>query len=153
MAQVYTEDFPIDPVPTSGAELAAILSRFAAMVQTTNSGATAPAEPEHGTLWLDTSGGAEGVLKMRNAANGGWLRLLAPSGPQLFADGTVGAPSIAFTNEAGLGLYRPKANEIGITTAGAQIATFNATGTANSYLSINPRAANAKATLQLVTPH
>ena len=47
-------------------------------METTNSGATAPAETFPGMLWLDTSAGASpsGVLRLRNSANTAWILLL-----------------------------------------------------------------------------
>lgn len=48
----------------------------------------------------------------------------------LIANGTVAAPSLAFTNSTGTGIYRPAADQLGITVAGSQkmIATANGVG-------------------------
>lgn len=48
-------------------------------------------------------------------------------------DGTVGAPSIAWTSDAdgtGTGFYRPAANQVGVAINGAQTALFTATSAA-----------------------
>lgn len=82
MAQLLAADFPIDPAVTSGSALAGILNRFEQAVGTSNSGATAPPDTYPGMLWLDTSGGGDGVLRMRNAANSAWS-------PVPLAGGTV----------------------------------------------------------------
>jgi len=42
-------------------------------IATTNSGAAAPTTTFPGMLWLDMSGGGDGVVKRRNAANTAWL--------------------------------------------------------------------------------
>jgi hypothetical protein len=46
----------------------------------------------------------------------------------LFANGTAAAPSIAFLNSPGTGLYRAGADILGISTAGAQRGSVNAAG-------------------------
>ncbi len=46
----------------------------------------------------------------------------------LFADGLASAPSIAFTNEPGLGLYRVSAGVLGVAGGGASIARFSVVG-------------------------
>jgi len=79
MAQVLTTDFPIDPATTSGTMLADILNRQADAIQTSNSGPTAPTETYPGLVWLDTSGGADGILKIRNGANTAWRDFIAAS--------------------------------------------------------------------------
>ena len=49
--------------------------------------------------------------------------------PVAIADGTVGAPSLAFASSPTTGLYRSAANEIAFATAGVQRLTIGATGT------------------------
>jgi len=44
-------------------------------------------------------------------------------------DGTVGAPSLYFINETGLGLYRPSAGKLGFTVAGLETLTLEKSGT------------------------
>lgn len=53
---------------------------------------------------------------------------LTQTGQGLFADGSVTAPSISFTSETDLGLYRIAVGTIGVTDAGAEIARFSTTG-------------------------
>ncbi len=47
------------------------------------------------------------------------------------ADGTAGAPSLAFTNDPNTGLFWSAADTLGITTAGTVAATFDASGNTN----------------------
>lgn len=50
------------------------------------------------------------------------------SGGITFADGTAAAPSITFASDLALGLYKAGADVLGISTAGAQRVTVNASG-------------------------
>lgn len=61
-------------VNAAGAAFRAALNNALAAIQSSSSGATAPASPVPGMPWLDTSG-AIAVLKIRNAANSGWVAL------------------------------------------------------------------------------
>ena len=45
-----------------------------------------------------------------------------------FIDGTFGAPSITFDSDTDTGIYRPAADELGISTGGATSAVFNTSG-------------------------
>ncbi len=56
-----------------------------------------------------------------------WTADVGEQDPTLgtFADGTVGSPSIAFTNQLTTGFYRPGSNTIGIAIAGSQAFTFS----------------------------
>jgi len=111
MSQQLSTDFPIDPNSTSGTALADILNRQNDAILTNNSGAAPPPSTQAGMIWLDTSSG-EGTLKMRNAANSGWLTLGTMSGGgfvSALADGTQAAPGLAWANEPGSGWYRPSA--------------------------------------------
>jgi hypothetical protein len=90
MAQMLAADFPINPAVTNGTQLADITNRFQAATQTSNSGATAPASTFAGQIWLDMSTGANGVLKLRNAANAAWITLFDPASGYLpMAGGTL----------------------------------------------------------------
>src|SRR5262245_45022728 len=110
MSQQLPDDFPIDPTTTSGDELAEILNRMNAAMQSTNSGATAPSSTYPGMQWLDTSV-TPSVLRIRNAGNTGWLTVSTMGqGPFGLADGTVAAPGLAFISEPGLGLMRQGAS-------------------------------------------
>ena len=45
-----------------------------------------------------------------------------------FADGAVGSPSIGYSSEPGLGLYRSSANVLGVASNGTNVALFKYTG-------------------------
>jgi hypothetical protein len=46
----------------------------------------------------------------------------------LISNGTVGTPSLAFTSSPGTGLYRPAADQLGVSINGTQRALFTSSG-------------------------
>ena len=63
--------------------------------------------------------------------------------------GTVGAPALTFGGDTTTGMYRPAANQIGVTVSGSNLATFSATGLSiNGVISISIGAAVGGATAQ-----
>lgn len=69
-----------------------INAAFAALVSQ-NSGPVEPAAPFVGMMWLDTTVAPNGVLRMRNAANNGWVSPFAPGGSTAdIAFGTRSSP-------------------------------------------------------------
>lgn len=60
---------------------------------------------------------------LSRSGNGGMLA------PLTFGDGTVGAPSLAFTDESSTGVYRDAAGEFNISILGTKLLTVKATGT------------------------
>jgi hypothetical protein len=48
--------------------------------------------------------------------------------PLLLSNGTVGTPSLAFTSSPGTGLYRPAADQLGVSINGTQRALFTSSG-------------------------
>jgi len=54
--------------------------------------------------------------------------ILSPTAPILFATGSAAAPSIAFSADPALGLYRAGSNILGFATGGAVRGTISATG-------------------------
>ena len=65
-----------------------------------------------------TTNGTQGFLFTNGYNFSNW--------PFYIADGSVGAPSLAFNSDTDLGIYRLAANEIAIAAGGANIATFAA---------------------------
>jgi len=57
----------------TGANFRADVNSMAQAIVTVNSGATEPAVRFAGMLWLDLSGGGDGVMRRRNQANTAWL--------------------------------------------------------------------------------
>lgn len=78
--------------------------------------------------------------------------LLGPSGPFKTIDGTVGAPSLTFTSETGLGWYRPAAGQIGFATSGARALLFDFSNNANSAQYLYPRVAGGSTFVLFANP-
>lgn len=121
MSQLLPADFPIDPVSTSGTELADILNRLEAAVNTSNAGPTPPASTYAGMEWLDTSTGGNGVLRMRDASNTAWVAVFDSSVPPVttaggtFTGSVVIAPAAA---DAYLDLKAPALKAAGLRVGG-----------------------------------
>ena len=114
----------------SGAAFRADLNNQLLALGTLQSGTAEPSTTYAFMLWADI---AANELKQRNAANNGWitigtldaanLGLLSLAGGTLtgalqLANGTAAAPSLAFANSTGTGIYRVGSNELGIATNG-----------------------------------
>lgn len=149
MAQQLAGDFPIDPTTTNGTKLAQILNRFQQAQDSGNSGAAPPPSTYPGMTWLDTSGGGEGVLKMRNAANTGWIVLSTPGGVTGLVDGTVAAPGLAWASELGMGWYRITGGSRGFAEGGALVERLDASVPGTTEFRVMPRAASGIAQLVL----
>ena len=78
-------DYVIDNA--SGATVRADINSALSAIQTLNSGTSAPSSTAAGMLWLDTTGGAPYVLKVRDAGNNHWLTLASVTDPG--ADGNL----------------------------------------------------------------
>jgi hypothetical protein len=66
-------DYIIDNA--SGATVRADINSALSAIQSLNSGTSEPSSTAAGMLWLDTTGGAPYVLKVRDAGNNHWLTL------------------------------------------------------------------------------
>jgi hypothetical protein len=82
--------------------------------------ASAPSSPANGDTYYDTT-----LQKLRCYQNGAWVNLSDSDGTVLLDDGTVSAPSLAFINETGLGLYRKSAGVLAIAQGGVDLITFD----------------------------
>lgn len=71
-----------------------------------------------------------GVANLIGGGSPGTFTTLTVTGVSSFADGTVGAPSLTFTNDTDSGLYRIGANNIGIGVNGAKVLDIATTGLA-----------------------
>ncbi len=80
---------------------------------------------------------ADDVAIMLSLGSGNWrcVSYMRKSGAPLtsvatFGDGTVGAPSVAFTSDTDSGMYRIGANNIGVAVGGAKVVDVATTGVA-----------------------
>tara|TARA_R110000868_G_scaffold31638_5_gene115922 strand:+ start:8708 stop:10066 length:1359 start_codon:yes stop_codon:yes gene_type:complete len=124
----------------SGAAFRSDLNNGLAAIVSQNSGAAQPSTTYAYQWWADTT---SGLLKIRNAANNGWitvgtlasvnLGLLSQSGGTLtgalLADdgGTAALPAIAFDGDPNTGIFRAGADQFGIATNGVERVEFGTT--------------------------
>jgi len=106
----------------AGAAVRAAINTVLAAVQSSNSGTAAPTDTRAGMWWLDTDASPP-VLRMRNAADDGWVPVLelgthaVPSAPNLAALSGIGANGLLAKTGAATATART------ITGAGAATVT------------------------------
>ena len=110
----------------SGAAFRADLNNALAAVVSQNSGAAEPSVTYAYMPWADTT---NGLFKIRNAANSGWITLYQLDGEWstiALEDGTAAAPSLYFKDSGtDTGAYSPGADQFAIATGGVQRVNFN----------------------------
>jgi hypothetical protein len=109
----------------TGAAVRSDLNNGLAAIVSNNSGATEPATMYAYQWWADTT---TGLLKIRNAANNGWvtvgtlasanLGLLSSGSTIAAALGSASTPSITFTGDTNTGIYSPGADQVAVATGG-----------------------------------
>jgi hypothetical protein len=114
-----THDYVI--ANASGAAVRADLNNALAAIVTNNSNAVAPATTYAYQWWADTTAGQ---LKLRNAANDGWVVIQELDGTMLMKDGSAASPGLAFADDLDTGFFRPAANQLAITTNGVERVEF-----------------------------
>lgn len=117
-----------DIIPNgSGSAVRADLNDVLLALFSQNSSATEPPETVAYMPWADT---ANGLYKIRNAANSDWITLYQLDGEWTtiaLENGTAAAPSLYFKDSGtDTGVYSPDADQVAITTAGVQRVNFNA---------------------------
>ena len=116
----------------TGAAVRSDLNNALAAIVSQNSGATAPSPTYAFQWWADTT---TGLLKLRNAANSGWITLFQLDGEWstiALENGTAGAPSIYFKDSGtDTGFYSPGTDQVGISTGGTARLTIDANGNVN----------------------
>lgn len=111
----------------SGAAFRADLNNALAAIVSNNSGTGAPSVTYPYMPWADT---ANGLFKIRNAANNGWITLYQLDGQWdaiALEDGSAGSPSLEFKDSPGTGAYSPGADQFAITTDSTQRARWSST--------------------------
>lgn len=121
----------------SGAAFRSDLNNGLAAAVSNNSGAAQPSTTYAYMWWPDTT---TGLLKIRNAANNGWvtvgtlastnLGLLSLAGGTMTGalllddSGTVSLPALAFDSDADTGIFRSAANTLNVATNGVENIEF-----------------------------
>jgi len=109
----------------SGLAFRADLNNALAAIVSQNSGSE-PSTTFAYQPWADTT---NGLFKIRNAANSGWITLYQLDGEWStipLENGTAGAPSLYFKDSGtDTGVYSPGTDQVGIATGGVQRVNFN----------------------------
>jgi hypothetical protein len=103
----------------TGAAVRSDINNQLAAIVSNSSGATEPATMYAYQWWADTT---TGLLKLRNAANNGWITLFQLDGEWstlAVENGTAAAPSIYFKDSGtDTGIYSPGTDQVAISTGG-----------------------------------
>ena len=118
-----------DIIPNgSGSAVRADLNDAMLALFSQNSSATEPPETVAYMTWADT---ANGLYKIRNAANSGWITLYQLDGEWTsiaLENGTAAAPSLYFKDSGtDTGIFSPGADQFGIATNGVERVEFGNT--------------------------
>ena len=123
-----THDYVIDN--STGANVRADINNVLQAILTNNSSSSAPSTTAAYMWWADTT---NGVLKIRNSANNGWVELLQLDGTLTLEDGSASTPGLAFRDDLNTGIFSSAADTFNIATGGVErmrlgsITTFNQT--------------------------
>ena len=117
-----THDYVIDN--STGANVRADINNALAAIVSNNSSSSQPTTRYAYMWWADTT---NGVLKIRNSANDGWIELLQLDGTLTLEDGAVGTPALAFRYDLNTGVYSSAADTFNVATAGIDRMELGAT--------------------------
>ena len=119
-----THDYVIDN--STGANVRSDLNNVLQAILTNNSSSSAPSTTAAYMWWADTT---NGVLKIRNSANDGWVELLQLDGTLTLEDGSASTPGLAFRDDLDTGIYSSADNKFNVATAGTERMELAASGT------------------------
>ena len=117
-----THDYVIDN--STGANVRADINNALAAIVSNNSSSSQPTTRYAYMWWADTT---NGVLKIRNSANDGWIELLQLDGTLTLEDGSVSTPALAFRDDLNTGVYSSAADTFNVATAGIDRMELGAT--------------------------
>ena len=118
-----THDYVIDN--STGANVRADINNVLAAIVSNNSSSSEPSTKYAYQWWADTN---EGVLKIRNSSNNGWVTLLQLDGTLTLEDGSASAPALGFRDDLDTGIFSSAANNLDIATGGSVRANISSTG-------------------------
>jgi len=105
----------------TGSAVRSSLNEALAAIVSNNSSSTPPTTTYAYMWWADTNASQ---LKLRNAANDGWVTIQELDGTMLMEDGTAAAPGLAFASDLDTGFFSAGANALGIATNGVERVEF-----------------------------
>ena len=109
----------------TGANFRSDLNNALAAIVSNNSSSTEPSTKYAYQWWADTN---EGVLKIRNSSNDGWVTLLQLDGTLTLEDGSASAPALGFRDDLNTGIFSSAADNLDITTGGTTRVNVSSTG-------------------------
>tara|TARA_R100000353_G_scaffold100806_2_gene73118 strand:+ start:854 stop:1999 length:1146 start_codon:yes stop_codon:yes gene_type:complete len=117
-----THDYVIDN--STGANVRADINNALAAIVSNNSSSSEPSTKYAYMWWADTT---NGVLKIRNSANDGWVELLQLDGTLTLEDGSASTPGLAFRDDLNTGIFSSAADTFNVATAGVERMELGAT--------------------------
>ena len=118
-----THDYVIDN--STGANVRADINSVLQAILTNNSSSSAPSTTAAYMWWADTT---NGVLKIRNSANNGWVELLQLDGTLTLEDGSASTPALAFRDDLNTGIFSSAADTFNIATGGGERLKIDGSG-------------------------
>jgi len=109
----------------TGANFRSDLNNALAAIVSNNSSSSEPSTKYAYQWWADTN---EGVLKIRNSANDGWVTLLQLDGTLTLEDGSNSAPALGFRDDLNTGIFSSAADTLDITCGGTTRGSFSSSG-------------------------
>ena len=101
----------------SGSAVRADINNVLLAIVSNNSSTSAPSTTFAYMWWADTT---NGILKMRNANNNGWVELLQLDGTLTMEDGAEATPGLAFRDDLNTGIWSSAADTFNISTGGTE---------------------------------
>jgi hypothetical protein len=118
-----THDYVLDNA--TGANFRSDLNNALAAIVSNNSSSTEPSTKYAYQWWADTN---EGVLKIRNSSNDGWVTLLQLDGTLTLEDGSASAPALGFRDDLNTGIFSSAADTVDVTCGGTTRGSFSSSG-------------------------
>ena len=118
-----THDYVLDNA--TGANFRSALNNALAAIVSNNSSSSEPSTKYAYQWWADTN---EGVLKIRNSSNDGWVTLLQLDGTLTLEDGSNSAPALGFRDDLNTGIFSSAADTLDITCGGTTRGSFSSSG-------------------------
>ena len=118
-----THDYVLDNA--TGANFRSDLNNALAAIVSNNSSSSEPSTKYAYQWWADTN---EGVLKIRNSSNDGWVTLLQLDGTLTLEDGSASAPALGFRDDLNTGIFSSAADTLDISCGGTTRGSFSSSG-------------------------
>ena len=118
-----THDYVLDNA--TGANFRSDLNNALAAIVSNNSSSSEPSTKYAYQWWADTN---DGVLKIRNSSNDGWVTLLQLDGTLTLEDGSASAPALGFRDDLNTGIFSSAADTVDVTCGGTTRGSVSSSG-------------------------